>query len=67
MRFLFGWQGMAVVGFIGIAVGLHLAFTDLLLDRLHNLRRNRLHVGGGTRAPNAPVASEVDDQPHDAA
>jgi len=67
MRFLFGWQGMAVVGFIGIAVGLHLVFTDLLLDGFHHVRRNRLHVGGATRAENAPVASEVHDQPDDAA
>lgn len=65
MRFLFGWQGMAVVGFIGIAVGLHLAFTDLLLDGLHHLRRNRLHVGSATGRE--PVAREIDDQPNDAA
>jgi hypothetical protein len=54
MRFLFGWQGMAAVGFIGIAVGLHLAFTDLLLDGLHHLRRNRLPVESTTRAVNEP-------------
>ena len=67
MRFLFGWQGIAVVGFIGIAVGLHLVFTDLLLDGLGHLRRSRLHVGTAARAPNDPVVPEVHDQPDDAA
>ena len=67
MRFLFGWQGMAVVGFIEIAVGLHLAFTDLLLDGLHHLRRNRLDVGSTAQALNEPVARGIHDQPDDAA
>lgn len=59
MRFLFGWQGMAVVGFIGIAVGLHLAFTDLVLDGIHHLRRNRLHVGTARRAPNEAASDDA--------
>jgi hypothetical protein len=67
MRFLFGWQGMAVVGLIGIAVGLHLAFTDLLLDGLHHLRRNRLPVRSATQGANGPVGPEVHDLPDDAA
>jgi hypothetical protein len=67
MRFLFGWQGMAVVGFIGIAVGLHLAFTDLLLDGLHHIRRNRLHVGSAAGQAHEPVAPQIHDQPDDAA
>jgi hypothetical protein len=67
MRFLFGWQGIAVVGFIGIAVGLHLVFTDLLLGGLGHLRRSRLHVGTAARAPNPPVTCELHDQPDDAA
>jgi hypothetical protein len=52
-----------VVGFIGIAVGLHLVFTDLLLDGLGHLRRSRLHVGTAARAPNEPVAPEFHAQP----
>ena len=67
MRFLFGWQGIAVVGFIGIAVGLHLVFTDLLLDGLGHLRRSRLHAETAGRAPNLPVASELRARPDDAA
>jgi len=67
MRFLFGWQGIAVVGFIGIAVGLHLVFTDLLLDGLGNLRRSRLHARTAARAPNEPVAHELRARPNDAA
>jgi hypothetical protein len=59
MRFLFGWQGMAVVGFIGIAFGLHLAFTDLVLDGIHYLRRNRLHVGTAGRAPNEAASDDA--------
>ena len=59
MRFLFGWQGIAMVGFIGIAVGLHLVFTDLLLGGLGHLRRNRLHVG--TAARGAGRASRSQD------
>jgi hypothetical protein len=67
MRFLFGWQGIAVVGFIGIAVGLHLVFTDLLLDGLGHLRRSRLQVRTAARAPNEQVVPELHDQPDDAA
>ena len=67
MRFLFGWQGIAAVGFIGIAVGLHLVFTDLLLGGLGHLRRGRLHVGTAARAPNEPGAPELHAQPDDAA
>jgi hypothetical protein len=59
MRFLFGWQGMAVVGFIGIAVGLHLVFTDLLLDGFHHLRRNRPHVQTARRAPNEAPSDDA--------
>ena len=67
MRFLFGWQGIAVVGFIGIAVGLHLVFTDLLLGGLGHLRRSRLHAETAARAQNVPVTCELHDQPDDAA
>ena len=67
MRFLFGWQGIAVVGFIGIAVGLHLVFTDLLLDGLGHLRRSRLHASTAARAPNEPLAPELHARPDDAA
>ena len=63
MRFLFGWQGLAVVGFIGIAFGLHLAFTDLVLDGIHHLRRNRPDVARAAPPANAPVASGARDQP----
>ena len=67
MRFLFGWQGIAVVGFIGIAVGLHLVLTDLLLDGLGHLRRSRLNAGTAARAPNEAVAPELHARPDDAA
>ena len=41
MRFLFGWQGITLVGLVGMAIGLHLVFSDLVLDGLHRLRRDR--------------------------
>jgi len=59
MRFLFGWQGIAVVGFVGIAIGLHLAFSDLVFDGLHRLRRNRPAVRAVKGIARQPSASRM--------
>ena len=43
MHFLFGWQGITVMGIIGMVLwGLRLAFADFILDRLGDLRGDRL-------------------------
>ena len=47
MHFLFGWQGITVVGIIGMVLwGLHLTFADFILDRFGDLRSDRLKAPG---------------------
>ena len=58
MHFLFGWQGITVVGIIGTVLwGLHLAFADFILDRLGDLRSDRLRRRDITRTVGRSLAS----------
>jgi len=59
MRFVFGWQGIAAVGFVGIAIGLHLALSDLVFDRLHRSRGNRPAVPAVKGIARRPSASRM--------
>ena len=59
MRFVFGWQGIAAVGFVGIAIGLHLALSDLVFDGLHRLRRSRPDVRAVKKIARQPSASRM--------
>jgi len=67
MRFLFGWQGIVVVGFAGIAIGLHLVLTDFLLDGLHRLRRDRPAPRTATGVAHQPSASRMPNEHPDEA
>ena len=47
MHFLFGWQGITVMGIIGMVLwGLRLAFADFILDRFGDLRSDGLKAPG---------------------
>jgi hypothetical protein len=47
MHVLFGWQGITVLGIIGMVLwGLHFAFADFILDRFGDLRSDGLKAPG---------------------
>ena len=65
MHFLFGWQGITVVGIIGMVLwGLHLAFADFILDRLGDLRSDRLRRRDITRTVGRPLTSAARRRGH---
>jgi len=65
MHFRFGWQGITVVGIIGMGLWrLRLAFADFILDRFADLRRDRLRRRDVRRTAGRPLTSAARRRGH---